>query len=283
MISLVVNQQNVTVSITTFPAGEIGVSVDIMGLKKALYGSDTIEVEIHTQGYETNMLITIMQLKEALNQLFLTHIVKPRYTLLLAYMPFSRYDRHMYRGDAFGLKVFAQAINSMNFDMVVTLDAHSDVTAAVINNLYNVPQLETLMSHRFQREYDVVVAPDAGSEKKAAAAAKDMQCDLVTLVKHRSVMTGEILGLELSSGSVKDTDCLIVDDLCDGGGTFIHAAKKLYELGAKSVDLYVTHGIFSKGTKVIRDAGIENIYTTNSFNQEENCVNYVSYGSLIGV
>lgn len=281
MISLAVNHQNVAVSRTVFPAGEVGVSLDVMGLKKALNGSTMIEVAIHTQGYEPNMLITIMQIKEALNQFFLPYMVKPRYVLMLAYMPFSRYDRHMYRGDAFGLKVFAQVINSMNFDMVVTLDAHSDVTAAVINNLYNIPQVDALMTHRFLRDYDVVVAPDAGAEKKATAAAKAMQCELATLVKHRNVMTGEITGMGLSTGIVKNQNCLIVDDLCDGGATFVHAAAKLFTLGAKSVDLYVTHGVFSKGTEVLRNAGIENIYTTNSFEQEGNGVNFVGYGSLI--
>ena len=48
-------------------------------------------------------------------------------------------------------------------------------------------------------------------------------------------------------------NCLIVDDICDGGGTFIPLAKKLKNAGAKTVTLYVTHGIFSKGLDPLKE------------------------------
>jgi ribose-phosphate pyrophosphokinase len=56
--------------------------------------------------------------------------------------------------------------------------------------------------------------------------------------------------------------CLIVDDICDGGATFVALARKLREAGAIEVSLFVTHGIFSKGKDL---EGIDNIYTTGSF------------------
>jgi ribose-phosphate pyrophosphokinase len=54
--------------------------------------------------------------------------------------------------------------------------------------------------------------------------------------------------------------CLIVDDICDGGGTFVLAANYLHSLGAKNIALYTTHGIYSKGTDVLSDNHISRIF-----------------------
>ena len=62
---------------------------------------------------------------------------------------------------------------------------------------------------------------------------------------------------------------LIVDDLCDAGGTFIGSAQVLRDAGARSVSLYVTHGVFSKGVENLLNNGIDAIYTTTSFASSE--------------
>ena len=52
----------------------------------------------------------------------------------------------------------------------------------------------------------------------------------------------------------------MVDDLCDGGATFILLAKELLSKGAKEVHLFVSHGIFSRGLGVLFDAGIKRVF-----------------------
>ena len=54
---------------------------------------------------------------------------------------------------------------------------------------------------------------------------------------------------------------LVWDDLCDAGGTFILLAKELLTNGAKEVNLFVSHGLFTKGTQILFDAGIKRIFT----------------------
>ena len=68
-------------------------------------------------------------------------------------------------------------------------------------------------------------------------------------------------------GAFAGRDCLIMDDICDGGGTFVLLAEYLLRHGAASVGLAVTHGIFTKGIDILFDAGISRIYTTDSFPQ----------------
>jgi ribose-phosphate pyrophosphokinase len=113
----------------------------------------------------------------------------------------------------------------------------------------------------------VVVAPDKGAVARANLAAKTLGVtDVVYGEKVRDPENGEILGLllkrELPDGTVssdiKDLAVegkrvLIVDDICDGGRTFIELAKSLKSYHVSTIDLYVTHGIFSKGFSVFED------------------------------
>ena len=89
------------------------------------------------------------------------------------------------------------------------------------------------------------------------------------MAKFKDPVTGivsEIGSPDLNPELVKGKKCLIVDDICDGGGTFVGSAKLLIEAGADRVDLYVTHGIFSKGIPI---HCIDHVWTTNSYYEGE--------------
>ncbi|HGM5491941.1 TPA: ribose-phosphate diphosphokinase [Serratia fonticola] len=190
--------------------------------------------------------------------------------LELPYLPYARQDRHMTSGDSFALKVFGQLLNTLAFDRVTVLDPHSEVAAAVINNMHIITQ-QQCMQHSSRlasllTQQLFLMAPDAGALKKIHAVAAHFgiaQYGIMT--KHRDVFSGDLTGFELLAGDVQDKDVLIVDDLCDGGGTFIGSAQVLRQAGARTVSLYVTHGVFSKGTAALLNQGIDNLYTTTSF------------------
>lgn len=195
--------------------------------------------------------------------------------LQLAWLPWARQDRHMVPGDSFALKVFASQLNLLNFDKVFILDPHSDAAAAAINHCVAITQERCLLqSHTLRRAIAqgelMLVAPDAGALKKIHNVAKASGASSwATLTKERDVATGQLTGFALVAGDVAGKDLLIVDDLCDAGGTFIGSAQVLREAGARSVSLYVTHGIFSKGVEILLSNGIDTIYTTTSFASPE--------------
>ncbi|WP_217607528.1 hypothetical protein, partial [Chitinophaga sp. GbtcB8] len=58
----------------------------------------------------------------------------------------------------------------------------------------------------------------------------------------------------------------IGDDIGAGGGTLAGTAKMLKEKGAVKVNFIVSHGIFSKGTKI---EFVHAVYTTGSFRKVE--------------
>ncbi|XWJ92839.1 ribose-phosphate diphosphokinase [Phytobacter ursingii] len=195
--------------------------------------------------------------------------------LELAWLPWARQDRHMVNGDSFALKVFANQLNVLNFDKVFLLDPHSDAAAAAINNSVVIAQESCLMKSEKLRQAIstgklMLVAPDAGALKKIHNVAKASGArDYAILTKERDVATGNLTGFALVSGDVAGKDVLIVDDLCDAGGTFIGSAQVLRDAGARSVSLYVTHGVFSKGVENLLHNGIDAIYTTTSFASSE--------------
>lgn len=190
--------------------------------------------------------------------------------LELPWLPWARQDRHMVAGDSFALKVFARQLNTLQFDKVKVLDPHSDAAAAAIDNFVSLPQdvcllQSTTLQLQFTKNALMLVAPDAGALKKIDAVARAAgAAEYAILSKKRDVASGNLTGFTLVAGDVKGRDVLIVDDLCDAGGTFIGSAQVLRDAGARSVSLYVTHGIFSKGVEHLFANGIDAIYTTTS-------------------
>lgn len=181
-------------------------------------------------------------------------------SLTMPYIPYARQDRVCNYGEALSIKVFADLINAQNYDSVAVYDPHSDVSIALFNNLEVIEQHVTARRH--VKEGMIIVSPDAGAMKKCQKLANVTGNQLVCAGKIRDTATGEITGTRIYDDGVElfDKDVIIVDDICDGGRTFIELAKVLRDHNVKSVSLYVTHGIFSKGLGVF-DGIIDNIYT----------------------
>ncbi|MCP4528465.1 MAG: ribose-phosphate diphosphokinase [Aestuariibacter sp.] len=189
------------------------------------------------------------------------------------YFPYARQDRVCNEGEALSVRVMADLINSMNFTKVVIADAHSDVTTALLNNVVNLSQVNvinrcTTLTAKLKSNDYTLVAPDAGAAKKTHTLAKYMGCtSVVQGEKLRDMATGDIIRTEIN-GDVAGKDLIIVDDLCDGGRTYLELAKVAKNRGAQSISLYVTHGIFSQGMSVFAGL-IDTIYTTDSFKTRE--------------
>ena len=211
--------------------------------------------------------------------LLVTDALRTRYTdasitLNMPYTPYARQDRVCNLGEALSAKIFATLINDQYYSAVHTMDNHSDVMTALLDNCDNTPVHEVIAEQDLDMEGFVLISPDAGANKKVLEVAKQFNgLPVVRADKVRDTKTGAITGTvvytELYSptahNAVEGKDCLIVDDICDGGRTFIELAKELKRKGAYTVSLWVTHGIFSKGLNVLFESGIDHIYTTNSF------------------
>ena len=177
----------------------------------------------------------------------------------------QRSDRRFHPGESFDLKVIANFINSMCFDKVRILHPHSSVTLALINNSEAISHFSFVKKAYDLIDNPVLVSPDAGAYKVTHEIAEQLNADLVPSNKVR------VNGLPQISiqGNVKDRNCLIVDDLADGGRTFMYLAKELKNQGAATIYLYVTHGQFNNGFDDLKES-VEHIYCTNSYRDIDN-------------
>ena len=231
----------VIVDPTIFPDG----TSQVWKLKAPIYAMNTIDWVFESE----SEVMHLAQLKDLID----AHGAKTE--LVMKYLPYGRQDKPISNDASFALRTFAKIINNMNFIRVTTLDAHSYVAQACINNLENTNNNSRIRTTLSGFNYTKVAYPDKGARDRYHITS-----DYVYANKKRNQLTGEIESLEIV-GDVAGQDVLIVDDICDGGATFIQLTKRLKELGAKRVGLYVTHGIFSKGTQVLYDAGIDKIFT----------------------
>ena len=243
----------------TFPGGEL--QVQVPGLPESLSSDITVIARLQS----ADAIIRLLLATEILSRVQRTGTLK----LVIPYFPYARQDRVMQQGEAFSLKAVARLVNCLGFDEVVVCDPHSDVTPALVENIRIIPQVDLIVSHedigRIIHSGITIVAPDAGAAKKAFAVANYYRLPLLTASKVRDVSTGAITRTEVhGADSIAGRNALIVDDICDGGRTFIELAKVLKASGAGKVYLYVTHGIFSQGLGVFAGL-IDAVFTTDSF------------------
>lgn len=190
--------------------------------------------------------------------------------LYISYLPYARQDKVIANDKTFALLTFSKILNNMDFASVKILDAHSNVCDLIINKYKEVKPTEYIDNTLMILKPDVICFPDKGAATRYSWISFPNK---VFAEKTRNQLTGELTGCILH-GEVKDKNVLIVDDICDGGGTFVACAKTLKEAGAKSINLYTTHGLYTKGLSEMKKAGItrffskkgEALYTVNYFN-----------------
>lgn len=264
-----------------FPGGELHVRVkeDVMAAV-----SDIQTVSVTARITNAEKLIETFLVIDAVRQESGREI-----TLILPYLPYARADRRFSAGDCFGIASFARLINSADV-MTFTLDAHSAAGLVHFEHIRDLPSTR-FIEHAYEQfksdhiqtksgadsnknessksEEDVTLEdvtllfPDKGARERYASAgeqfAKVLHCS-----KERDLLTGKLKGFKVPEKAEFTTrKVLIVDDICDGGGTFTGIADGLkeYEL---DLALYVTHGLFSKGMGEL-NKHFSHVFTTNSF------------------
>lgn len=204
--------------------------------------------------------------------------------LYMPYIPNARMDRVKNPDDIFTLKYFAELLNSLNLTRVEVLDPHSSVSEALINNIYiHTPKsyIHTILDkigvksevcidplnflEEPKKRYSLTMFyPDEGAMKRYSGM---VNLPYAFGIKKRNWETGEIEDLDVAGAAdhIFGRDILIVDDICSRGGTFLHAAKKLKELGARNIYLYVSHceNTILEG-ELLTSGLIKKIYTTDS-------------------
>lgn len=173
------------------------------------------------------------------------------------YLPYARQDRVCSPGEAFSLKVICKFLDTLGVSTIRLWDVHNEEETNELlpnNYVWHWEAYDIFARYNLLNSFDlwdlVLCAPDKGAIPRVDKIVKhfDLQ-NPVYLSKKRNPENGHIEGIKFEehNRSVNGFNVMIVDDICDGGRTFIEAAKVLKEKGATDLYLYVTHGIFSAG------------------------------------
>lgn len=165
-------------------------------------------------------------------------------TLVIPWLMGARYDRLMQPGDSFDLEVVAGLINSLQFEKVLLFDVHSEVALKLIDNSVSVSN--KIMVEAYNMKNAVLICPDKGAMKKMKHYREwnNNITEVVYCEKSRDLSTGKITLKVTGPEKCLNRNCVIIDDICDGGGTFLAIAE---QIKPAHLSLVVTHGIFSKG------------------------------------
>ncbi|MFN6977787.1 MAG: ribose-phosphate pyrophosphokinase, partial [Gemmobacter sp.] len=192
-----------------------------------------------------------------------------RITAVIPYFGYARQDRRSKSRTPISAKLVANLIAQAGVERVLTIDLHSAQIQGFfdipVDNLYAAPIFALDVEHHFRSRMDslMVVSPDVGGVARARELATRITAPLAIVDKRRE-KAGEVAGMTVI-GDVAGKVCLMVDDMCDTGGTLAKAADMLLENGAAEVHAYTTHGVLS-GNAVERIAAsrIKSLVITDS-------------------
>lgn len=271
--------------VSSFPDGQQQVAIKLGPLDKAAIEIDrnfpvTIKTRINNWSDLEKVTCAVASLKhEGVTEI---HLYAP-------YLIGARSDRFFgpdtkgYTSNNYIKNVIAPAINDLKLTSVTVLDPHSDVLEACLNNFHketNVGLVRFALNSLYgpnSPDNFILVSPDMGALKKiySVADAIGYKGEYVICSKFRN-WEGELSRVEVPIKSHQvDKDFILIDDICDGGKTFIEIGKKIKEtvesykgIPGKRI-LIVTHGIFSQGLAVLEQY-FDKIYCTNSYSDNSN-------------
>src|SRR5437773_4307073 len=189
-----------------------------------------------------------------------------RITAAIPYYGYGRSDKKDRPRVPISARLVANLITVAGADRLLTIDLH----AAQIQGFFDIPVDHLYSAPVMIRYYQenplpnmTVVAPDTGGAERARAYAKRLNADLALCDKRREkANVAEVMNVV---GDVRGRNCLVVDDMCDTGGSLTKVAKALRNAGAGRIHACFTHPVLSgRAVELVEQAEIEQVIVTNT-------------------
>lgn len=213
-------------------------------------------------------------------------------SVVIPYFGYARQDRKTGPRVPISAADIALMLETAGADRIITIDLHCGQIQGFfryvpVDHLYAAP---IFASHFLQKKLHnpVIVSPDAGGVGRASTfrdrlAKHGIDARLAMINKQRAE-AGKISSMNLI-GEVSDADTIIIDDMCDTGGTLIKAAELLKKSGARRVFAAITHPVFScNALEKIGKSVIDEMVITDTIplrGEKPTNVSYLSISSLL--
>ncbi len=192
-------------------------------------------------------------------------------TAVIPYFGYARQDRKVVPRTAISAKLVSNLITNAGANRILSVDLH----AGQIQGFFDIPVDNLFATPIFARHIRktklnnlICVSPDVGGVERTRALSRRINSSIAIIDKRRPTPgKSEVMNIV---GSVKNKNCVIVDDIIDSGGTIVNAAKALKEKGAKDVYVYITHAVLSgQAVKKIEDSKIKKLITTDTIDNSK--------------
>ncbi len=260
-ISKSLNTQLVKVDVKRFSDMEVFVEV-----QENVRGEDMFIIQSTSYPANDNLMELLVSLDA------LRRASARRITAVIPYYGYARQDRKSGPRTPISAKLVANLITKAGADRILTMDLHAGQIQGFFDiptdNLFAAPVFVKDIEGRYKNKPVIIVSPDVGGVVRARAIARRINANLAIIDKRREKAgLSEVMNI---IGDVSNHHCIIVDDIIDSGGTICNAAEALIDVGALSVDAYVTHGVLS-GSAVsnISNSPLTSLVTTDSIKATE--------------
>lgn len=203
-------------------------------------------------------LFILMQVGDILNRQGIL------FGLGIVYLMSMRMDRVISYDESYSLSVVSQVINDMSPQAVHVLEPHSHKVQDLIDEYWGDIKPPMPDFDGYLRVY-----PDKGAmQRYDGSASTEVLCSKV-----RDTETGKLSGFKIENPEILeefDKPLVVIDDLCDGGGTFAGIAKELRKVAPdRKLCIYVTHMVNPKGIVTLSE-NYDEVYFTNSYKDWDN-------------
>lgn len=260
-------KSDIDYSISRFPDGEVQITLGEFSHK------DEINVKCRITSAEE--LFILMQVSDILKR----HGMK--FSISIYYLMSMRMDRVMSFDRPYTLNIVVNVLDNLGAYRIYLFCPHSS-TALDLFRYTSVAQinpdgLDNMVDTIFN-DYQIVL-PDAGAVERTAG---DIPEDVVIGEKVRNITTGKIESIKIKNPEVIDgRPLLIIDDLCDGGGTFVWLAQTIREIDSKAdINIVVCHMVNFKGIENL-SKNFNRVWFTNSYKTWENLPNNVTQINIV--
>lgn len=189
-----------------------------------------------------------------------------RVTAVVPYFGYARSDKKDRPRVPIAAKLVANLITTAGANRILTVDLH----ASQIQGFFDIP-VDHLYAAPVVVDYFkanpivnlIVVAPDTGGAERARAYAKRLNAGLALCDKRRErANEADVMNVV---GDVDGKNCLIIDDMCDTGGTICKVAEALRKAGAEDIYAFFTHGVLSgNAANNISNSHLKKVIVTNT-------------------
>lgn len=243
-------------TVTAFPDGETFVKIN-----ENIRGADVFIIQSSCSPANHHIMELFIMIDAA------RRASAARITAVLPFYGYARQDRKDQPRVPITAKLVANLLVAAGANRILTMDLHAQQIQGFfdipVDHLYASPVFYDYLKQYKKLEHLIVISPDVGGMKMAAAYA-DMLGTPLGFVAKRRVSSTEVEAVNLV-GDVDGWDVLLIDDMTETAGTLTAAAKLLKERGAATVRAAVTHGVLNEhGFERLKSGAIDELITTDS-------------------